>query len=203
MRVLCFGDSNTWGYIPGVGKRYESHVRWSGRLAQEPGVEVAEEGLNGRTTVFASAGEEERIGLNYIFSCVMSHVPLDYVVIMLGTNDTKIRYGASADRIAQGVQQIIAAIRAAVKSRKHHPKIIIISPAPMKILPGPNDFDEESARKIKELEPELERLAQKEQCEFMRASDYVKEVGADGVHFTPENHEALYRAVLEKIRCEV
>ena len=53
-RILCIGDSNTWGYIPGSGERYEKNVRWTGKLAQTLGenYEVIEEGMNGRTTAF-------------------------------------------------------------------------------------------------------------------------------------------------------
>ena len=77
MRVLCFGDSNTWGYIPGTGGRYASDVRWTGVLKQLTGFEVIEEGLNGRTTAFTDAVEPYRSGLDYIAPCVMSQMPLD------------------------------------------------------------------------------------------------------------------------------
>ena len=52
--ILCFGDSNTWGYIPGTGERYAPEVRWPGVMAAAlgAGYHISEDGLNGRTTGF-------------------------------------------------------------------------------------------------------------------------------------------------------
>ena len=55
-RIVCFGDSNTWGYIPVTGERYDETIRWPARLQEMLGYErctVVEEGLTGRTTVSA------------------------------------------------------------------------------------------------------------------------------------------------------
>ena len=88
--ILCYGDSNTWGYIPGGKGRYEYAVRWTGaaqRLLGD-GYRIIEEGLNGRTTVFDSPFDGSVLnGKSHLMCCLMSHAPLDAVVIMLGTND--------------------------------------------------------------------------------------------------------------------
>ena len=105
MRVLCFGDSNTWGYIPGTGGRYASDVRWTGVLKQLTGFEVIEEGLNGRTTAFTDAVEPYRSGLDYIAPCVMSQMPLDYIVPLrdvTGRPDGEKRYPANAASLFLG-----------------------------------------------------------------------------------------------------
>ena len=93
--ILCFGDSNTYGYIPIERKRYAYEERWPGLLAAALGGEyhIIEEGLNGRTTAFTDYLEPDRNALEYIGPCILSHAPLDLVIIMLGTNDTK---GATA-----------------------------------------------------------------------------------------------------------
>lgn len=90
-RILCIGDSNTWGYIPGSGERYEKNVRWTGKLAQTLGenYEVIEEGMNGRTTAFTDKIEPGTAALDYLYPCLISQFPLDYIIVMLGTNDTK------------------------------------------------------------------------------------------------------------------
>ena len=74
-RVLCYGDSNTWGYMPGNGTRYPEDVRWTGRLAQCENLEIIEEGLNGRTTVFSDNLEPFRNGLDYAAPCLVSFSP--------------------------------------------------------------------------------------------------------------------------------
>ena len=91
--ILCFGDSNTHGYMPGIGTRYPADIRWSGRLGTllGDGYHVVEEGMDGRTTAFEDEIQPYRSALGYIDPCLKSHAPLDLVIIMLGTNDTKTR----------------------------------------------------------------------------------------------------------------
>jgi lysophospholipase L1-like esterase len=104
--VLCFGDSNTYGSIPGeTGGRYDAETRWPGVLARElgDGWRIIEEGLPGRTTVFDDPISPYRRGADYLPPCLASHSPLDVVVIFLGTNDLKARFAAGAVDIAGGV----------------------------------------------------------------------------------------------------
>jgi lysophospholipase L1-like esterase len=104
--VLCFGDSNTYGSIPGeAGGRYGPDIRWPGVLAHElgGGWRVVEEGLPGRTTVFDDPMSPYRRGADYLPPCLASHAPFDVVVIFLGTNDLKDRMGVGAVDIAAGV----------------------------------------------------------------------------------------------------
>jgi hypothetical protein len=107
-RILCIGDSNTWGYIPGSGERYEKNVRWTGKLAQTLGenYEVIEEGMNGRTTAFTDKIEPGTAALDYLYPCLISQFPLDYIIVMLGTNDTKTRYGVNTVEIGYGLDEV-------------------------------------------------------------------------------------------------
>lgn len=87
---MCFGDSNTYGYIPGGEGRYPWEVRWTGILADrlyQEGIRVTEEGLCGRTTVFEDELRVIRKGSDLLPALLESHKPLDTVIIMLGTND--------------------------------------------------------------------------------------------------------------------
>ena len=83
--ILCYGDSNTWGYIPGTGNRYPRQVRWTGVLQNLLGEKfhVIEEGLNGRTTVMDDPTRIAKNGLPYLRPCLDSHAPIDLVVLML------------------------------------------------------------------------------------------------------------------------
>lgn len=101
--VLCYGDSNTWGFDPATRTRYPPRVRWTGVLAEQLGgdVRVIEEGLNGRTTRWDDPIEPSRNGLTYLRPCVESHQPLDLIIVMLGTNDLERRFDLSAADIAQ------------------------------------------------------------------------------------------------------
>ena len=113
MNILCFGDSNTWGYKPDKTGRFDENTRWTALLQKKLGPEyhIIEEGLCGRTTVFHDELREGRRGLDMIGVTVEMHDPLDLVIIMLGTNDCKTRYGASASVIAKGLDQVIRKAR--------------------------------------------------------------------------------------------
>jgi len=112
-RILCYGDSNTWGCIPISAARYGEDIRWPGVLAGLLGAEyrIIEEGLNGRTTVFDDPLQEGRNGKTYLLPCLLSHRPLDVVVLMLGTNDMKQRYGLPAEDIARGAGVLAEIVR--------------------------------------------------------------------------------------------
>ena len=97
-RILCYGDSNTWGYDPASGERFAADIRWTGVLRKvlaSDRFEVIEEGLNGRTTVWDDPIEGQKNGRQYLIPCLESHRPLDLVVILLGTNDLKKRFSLS------------------------------------------------------------------------------------------------------------
>ena len=101
--VLCYGDSNTWGYDPWTRLRYPPSVRWTGVLAERlgPVYRVVEEGLNGRTTRWDDPMEPGRNGQMYLGPCIESHAPLDLIVVMLGTNDLKRRFNLTSSDIAE------------------------------------------------------------------------------------------------------
>ena len=108
--ILCFGDSNTYGLIPGTHDRYPSTVRWTGIVAErmkEYGYLVSEEGLCGRTTVFDDPFRKGRRGTELLPVILETHAPIDTVVIMLGTNDCKSYIDASANVIGLGIKKII------------------------------------------------------------------------------------------------
>ena len=117
--ILCYGDLNTWGYIPGTGERYPHDVRWTGVLKQTLGVgyHVIEEGLNGRTTVWDDPLMDGRNGKEYLTPCLASHAPLDSVIILLGTNDLKGRFSASVFDVASGIGLLVDIIRRSEEGR--------------------------------------------------------------------------------------
>ena len=128
--VLCFGDSNTYGRRPD-GLRYERWERWTGILQQLLGEEyyVIEEGNNGRTTVYDDWIETDKCGLLQLPSALSSHRPLDLVILMLGTNDLKPRFGAPVNDIAEGAGRLVKLIQKYdFKPRFADPEILLVSP---------------------------------------------------------------------------
>lgn len=194
LRVLCYGDSNTWGYMPGKGTRYPKDVRWTGRLAQCEQLEIIEEGLNGRTTVFSDNLEPFRNGLDYAAPCVMSHFPLNVIIIMLGTNDTKCRYHVSAQEIRCGMEEVMIRMQEYCRRKGESPRFLIVSPPYIRIGED-GEFDHSSERKIRRLESKYEQMAEEYQCMYLKASDYITDIGEDGIHFTEAGHQNLADAV--------
>ena len=108
--ILCFGDSNTYGLIPGTKERYKENIRWTGILQQklkEQDCRIVEEGLCGRTTVFEDPFRQGRRGTALLPTLLETHHPVDLVVLMLGTNDCKTIFGASAEVIGRGIQCLL------------------------------------------------------------------------------------------------
>ena len=129
--IVCFGDSNTHGYCAKTGGRFDESQRWCCLLQKNLGEDylILEEGLSGRTTCFQDPIHEALSGLDYIYPCLMSHEPVDLLVIMLGTNDTKERFGSSAACIALGLKRLIAKAMAATDAWQNgKANILVITP---------------------------------------------------------------------------
>ena len=101
-RILCFGDSLTWGFDPAEKIRMSDENRYTAVLQKLLGDEylVIEEGQNGRTIATDDPAEGEKNGLKYILPCMETHNPIDLITIMLGTNDLKKKFGYSSMDIA-------------------------------------------------------------------------------------------------------
>jgi lysophospholipase L1-like esterase len=120
--ILCYGDSNTWGCIPLTAaqppRRYGPAQRWPGVLRRElgDGFGIVEEGLNGRTTVWDDPLEPSRSGKELLVPCLLTHQPIELVIVMLGTNDLKGRFGVGARDIAAGAGLLLDATVADARS---------------------------------------------------------------------------------------
>ena len=132
--ILCFGDSNTYGCRPSGG-RYDESIRWPMRLQARLGEEyiVIEEGFGGRTTVFDDPVEGGyKSGAAYLPPCLMSHNPLDLVILMLGANDAKMRFNMTARTIAEGNMRLIRLIRLYGMDAHGAPsRVLLVAPPPI------------------------------------------------------------------------
>jgi len=203
--VVCYGDSNTHGYGAATASRYPKSVRWPGVLAAELGVdvEVIEEGLNGRTTIWEDPYFEGRNGRPYLLPCLCTHAPVDILVIMLGTNDTKSIFGRTAGEIASGADALVdIALRSACGPDGGAPQVLLIAPAAPGEPTGQSElwgFGEARAKGLRMAE--LYRMvAANRKIAFLDAGEHVTVDPADGVHLLPEAHAALGRAVAAAVR---
>jgi lysophospholipase L1-like esterase len=168
--VVLYGDSNTWGYIPGSGgERFPREVRWPAQLASRlgDGWEVIAEGLGGRTATVDRPDSEGRNGLPYLLPCLQSHEPIDVVVIFLGTNDVNF---VADDRVARCVARLVEI------ARREAGEVLVVCPPPF------DGHDLEASFRA-----ELD-------CPVLVAPPYPV-VGDDVEHLDAEGHAALAAAV--------
>ncbi|MEG1523456.1 MAG: SGNH/GDSL hydrolase family protein [Clostridia bacterium] len=203
--ILCFGDSNTWGYNPSDGSRFPLSVRWTGRMQARLGADyrVIEEGFNGRTTVWTDVSEGKISGFTYLPACLESHAPLSLVILMLGTNDLKQKFNVNAANVGFALMRLIKVIRAAENERLPTPKILLISP--MEITEDyrgtfmEDCFGEGCVEKSKQLSVALKKVAEVENCAFFDAAHVVKPSGLDGTHLSADGHEKLAAALVGEV----
>ena len=212
-RILCFGDSNTWGFVPvptPPSSRFARTQRWPHVMAEALGIaaEVVEEALNGRTTdaddPLLPLGGVGANGLAYLPAALASHLPLDLVVIMLGTNDVKPHLARSAPRIAIGAKRLIDCVRTldgGVGSTYPNPQVLLIAPAPLGRLSAA--FEEMFAggqAKTVAMAPLYQAVAERAGVGFLDAGAHIETDGADGVHLSADMQRRLGMAVAAKVR---
>ena len=205
--IVCFGDSNTHGYRASNDSRYDEQERWTCLLQKQLGDDylIIEEGLSGRTTCFPDPIHEGLSGLDYIYPCLMSHEPVDLLVIMLGTNDTKERFGASATCIALGLKRLIAKAASTFDAwRTGRPNILVVTPKSIDkryvTTPVGKTMGIGCAEKSECLAEEFEGIASLMGCHYLDANAVVTEQNHyDYMHLTKEGHQELANALSKVI----
>ena len=204
--VLCYGDSNTHGQIPGglTLDRYAFHERWPGVLDRElgSGWRVIEEGLSGRTTVHDDPIEGPgKNGRSYLRPCLMSHAPLDLVIMMLGTNDLKTRFHQPPSEVAMGIGCLIHDIKELAPGPGGHvPEILIVSPPPMlDDIKAWEGVFRDAPQKSRELALQLEIMADSQEVHFFDSGSVVACDSLDGFHIDRDAHEKLGIALAREV----
>lgn len=200
--VLCYGDSNTWGYDPSTQSRYPRDTRWTGVLRKKlgQGYLVIEEGLNGRTTVWDDPIELDKNGATYLRPCIQTHKPLDLVIIMLGTNDLKTRFSLPASDIASGAGVLVDIVQKSNTGlNQKAPEILLVAPPPTVELPMSPEVFANSTEKSKAFSKHFRRVANEKNCHLLDAGEHIVSSPLDGIHFEAEMHEKLGLAIAAKV----
>jgi len=201
--ILCYGDSNTWGYIPGTGKRYSYEFRWTTILQRKLGdkFRVLEEGLNGRTTVWEEPYRPGRNGRLMLYPLLETHSPLNLVVLMLGTNDLKHYYSVYGADIARGVSILVDIIKkSSTGLNNESPETLLISPPQIGKLSTELELQfKDASEKSHELSAHYENVASELNCHFINAAKYVVPSIVDGVHLDEEGHEKLADIIFSSV----
>lgn len=200
IKILCYGDSNTWGYISGSDhQRYGENERWTKILAKKLGnnFEVIEEGLNSRTLTSNDErpGKEGKNGFLYLIPCLDTHDPIDLVVLMLGTNELKSVYNKTSKEIGDILEEYFVKTILGRKSqiKNSYPKLLIVTPPivdeKLNAVQFKTNKYEGDTQKSKDLNTIYNNIAEKYNCYFL--SNEGLSTGIDGVHLTKESHQLL------------
>lgn len=199
IRILCYGDSNTWGYISGSDhKRYGNKERWTKILSELLGekFEVIEEGLNSRTLISNDTrpGKEGKNGYEYLIPCLDTHDPINLVILMLGTNELKNIYNKTAIEIGDMLEEYFVKTILNRKSQieNNYPKLLLLTPP---VVNEDTEYCKQKSKyvgamqKSKELNLIYKNIAEKYNCYFLGNEELT--TGTDGVHLTKESHRKL------------
>ncbi|MEG1074967.1 MAG: SGNH/GDSL hydrolase family protein [Ruthenibacterium sp.] len=203
--ILCFGDSNTFGTNPSGG-RWKRWERWTGKLQQLLGSEwyVIEEGCGGRTTVWDDCLELHKNGREALPVSLATHKPLDFVIILLGTNDLKSRFNALPADIANGAGQLAQMVKDYDYGPDYRvPQVLLISPIELgadvehSIYTG---FENTAVEKSRQVAAFFENQAKQLGCLFLDAATVAKPSSRDMLHMEAADHAALAQEIA-KIIC--
>ncbi|MBK8040921.1 MAG: SGNH/GDSL hydrolase family protein [Verrucomicrobiaceae bacterium] len=209
--ILCFGDSNTWGFIPesiteSYPRRHPHGVRWTGVLASElgDGFRVIEEGQNGRTTVHDDPFALVRNAKSILPAILESHKPLDLVVLMLGTNDLKNVFGVSPSEIAVGAKILSQAIlNSDAGLAAKPPSLLLLCPPTVGQLSHLPDLEAKltnAQARSQQLPKHYEAVAASLGCAYLNTQEIVTPSPVDGIHLDAAAHQTLGLAIAAKIQ---
>lgn len=213
--ILFFGDSNTWGSIASSvateepSKRYDVQTRYTcvAEKALGEGYACIEEGLCGRTTIYTNPDEAYKNGETYLLPCLLSHRPLDLVVMMLGTNDLRLRFTPTVEHLGDGIRRMIEIVKTCPTAGAGGvpPKVLIVSPIHIQKPNGRTDYYNDRGGEAGEalaahFATVYSKVADETGCAFLDAALYATADKADGLHMDGASHIALGKAVADAIR---
>ena len=199
--LLCFGDSNTWGFNPATWERYPLNIRWPGVLQKELGerYRVIEEGQNGRTAV-----EGKRIrGADRVItvSALANHSPFALVILMLGTNDLLMRSSVSPDDVGKGIDVLLNIIHNSdAGPGGSAPAVLLLAPPPIGSHAGETDALESAVTQSLLFAERYASIAADFGCAFLNTGEIVRSSEIDGSHLDASEHTKLGLAVAKRVR---
>ena len=209
--ILCYGDSNTWGYAVGSWveksqyfERYSPNIRWTRRLQKLLGKNyyVIEEGLNGRTTDIVDPDAPYKSGEAYLLPCLCSHAPIDLVILFLGCNDFKTQFSRSITQVSKGMEKLIKIIQSTTtgKDMRSTPEILLIGYPELFAEESVNQDYKGGIEKSKKFHQYYSKLAKRYDCYYLNAAPHVKMSKLDGCHLDEKANMKMAEILNKKIK---
>ncbi len=205
--ILCYGDSNTWGYTPGTGVRYAPNVRWTGVLQKNLGSEyrIIEDGQNARTSVYEDMWSPWRCGKDTLPATLIAQKPLDLLILSLGTNDLKFTDANGAARGAEVLVNLVHMVQARRESSLVFPngvRVLLVAPIHLHPNMDTQKYSTLCGRYAESLRFSETFARSAELCgaEFFDAASVAEPSDVDFVHMSMQSHQALGIALARKVR---
>ena len=184
-RILCYGDSNTWGYNPASlsGEPYKKP--WPDLL---DGYETINCGMNGREIPDTMMKDTVRM--------FQSYEPVDLLIVVLGTNDLLMH----ADFKAEDVTKKMSAFLTYVRNQMPELKILLVAPPLMQ--KGEWVQEERLIKESQRLQNLYRNLADKIKVYYANAGRWNIPLMYDGVHMTEQGHHEFaehLQSIVQKI----
>jgi len=204
-RILCYGDSNTWGYDRDNDCRFDEHTRWTGVMQDILGQDyrVWEAGLCGRTTAFEDPTMPIRDGAAYFEMVLQTCEPVDCIIFVLGTNDVKDMFNISPLIITYGMERLLRECRRLLSEKTQNTKIILACP----VVPVADDngvywydMSAQSTHKGEQLRWRYKELAEQSGCAFVDLNEIVSPCGADGVHLDSDGQKLVGTVMADLVK---
>lgn len=201
-KVLCFGDSNTYGFIPQSGLRYDKNTRWTGVLQALCGSDfsIIEAGCNNRTAFVDNPAGAEQTGYK-ILPEYFTKDYFDIVVLAIGINDLQLFFKPTLKEFEQGIEKLIKI----TKDLSPNAKIILVCPSKLDLAGIKSDvfsfqFDEISVEKSYHLPQIYKKLAEKHACKLVDLNEIAKVSPLDGLHFSAESHKTIAENLYKNLK---
>lgn len=195
-KILCFGDSNTFGYNPHNGKRYNENFRWTGILKNlcNKNYEIIEAGCNNRSAFSNNPDGVQFTGYKVLPEYLKEFY--DTIIFAIGINDLQKFYNPTLEEFETGIENLIKKIRESLPKSN----IIILSPSHIteNILSSNFRFmfNETSIEKSKQITPIYEKIANKYNCKFLDLNKIVTPSEIDGLHYENEEHKKIAQNII-------
>ncbi len=204
--ILVYGDSLTWGSVPGKPRRHPRIVRWSNVMANDLGdeYEVITDGLRGRLTAYdENLADCNRNAAKTLPTALYAHAPLDLVVLMLGTNDMQPHIAGTAIAAMQGMRRLVTIVQTHFAGPDIiNPKVLIVSPP--KLCKTTDEFYtgffEGTIEQSFRLSDYYLQIAQEKQCSYFDAATVAVTSPLDGVHLDEENTINIGKALAPVVK---
>ena len=201
-KVLCFGDSNTYGFVPEKCTRYDKNTRWTGVLQALCGSDfsIIEGGCNNRTAFVDNPAGVEQTGYK-ILPEYFTKDYFDIVVLAIGINDLQLFFRPTLEEFEQGIEKLIKI----TKDLSPNAKIILVCPSKLDLAGIKSgvfnfQFDEISVEKSYHLPQIYKKLAEKHACKLVDLNEIVKVSPLDGLHFSAESHKKIAENLYKNLK---